>query len=61
MHPISIKQRSRCVTPIIYPASPAFVYNYRTKKDPNMKNMVEYCAQKNVPFTLEEEKYYKLL
>ena len=59
MHPISIKLRSS-VEPIKFPVSPAFVHNYKTKKGIKMENMVDFCAKQNIPFSLEEQNFYKV-
>lgn len=59
MHPISLKQR-QSVKPIKLPISPAFVHNYKTKKEVKIDNMVDFCAKRNIPFTLEELNFYKV-
>jgi hypothetical protein len=42
------------------PISPAFVNNYSVAKPPKLKPIVEFCAQKNIPFIEEEVRYYKI-
>jgi hypothetical protein len=42
------------------PISPAYVHNYRTKKEIKITPIVNYCSQRDIPFSSEEEIFYKL-
>lgn len=43
-----------------FPVSPAFVHNYSTSKAVQLKPVHTFCSQNNIPFSAEEDKYYKL-
>jgi hypothetical protein len=44
-----------------YPKSPAFTApKAKHKKDLKVKPVLDYCTQKNIPFKLEEDLYYKI-
>ena len=48
------------MVPINMPISPAYVHNYRTKKPIKITPMVDYCSHRDIPFSSEEEIFYKL-
>ena len=43
-----------------FPASPAFVNNYKNTKEEKLNKLVDFCKAKNIPFKDEEERFYKL-
>lgn len=44
-----------------YPKSPAFTAPIaKKKKDKDVKPVLDYCTQKNIPFKIEEDLYYKI-
>lgn len=43
-----------------FPMSPSFVHNFNTAKEVNLKQVTAYCLEKNIPFSSEEDKFYKL-
>lgn len=52
-HPISIVRRSTAVKvdkELKLPISPAFINNYRLAREPNVKPIVDFCREKNIPF-----------
>ena len=61
--PVSIVNRKRAPTQehdLKLPISPAFVNNFRTAKQPDIKPVVQYCTQQNIPFKKEEGRFYKI-
>jgi hypothetical protein len=62
-HPFGVKTRKTnegLARQITFPASPAFVNNYKMHKDPNVPKMTDVVAKKNIPFNVEEQCYYKI-
>ena len=51
--PVIMMKRSRAMptdNQLHLPISPAFVNNYRTAKEPDVKPIVDFCREKNIPF-----------
>jgi hypothetical protein len=62
-HPISKVERPKVHNEeknLQLPISPAFVNNYSLAKTPKLKPIVEFCQQKNIPFKIEETRFYKI-
>ena len=62
-HPISKIDRTKACEPektLRFPISPAFVNNYSLAKQPKLKPLVDFCQQKNIPFKIEESRFYKI-
>jgi hypothetical protein len=62
-HPISTIERKpapESERKLRFPISPAFVNNYSLAKMPKLKPIVEFCTQKNIPFKVEESRFYKI-
>ena len=47
-------------TNLSMPISPAFVNNYKLWKDPDTTPILDYCRSRNIPFKIEESRFYKL-
>ena len=45
---------------ISFPISPSFVHNYTTAKSVKLKQAQKVCTENNIPFCVEEDKFYKL-
>ena len=43
-----------------FPASPAFVNNFKQNKEQSLNKIVEYCLKKNIPFEDQEDRFYKV-
>ena len=62
-HPVSKIDRTKAPEPeesLRFPISPAFVNNYSLAKQPKLKPIVDFCQQKNIPFKIEESRFYKI-
>lgn len=62
-HPVSKIERTKAPAPetaLRFPISPAFVNNYSLAKPPTLKPIVDFCQQKNIPFKVEESRFYKI-
>ena len=62
-HPFNLTSRSPGVNiakKLNFPASPAFVYNYKKHVDPKLPLVTDVLSSKNVPLNLEEQTFYKI-
>ena len=55
-----IKRDNKAGKGLSFPISPSFVHNYATVKEVKLKTAQAYCSEKNIPFSSEEDKFYKL-
>lgn len=61
--PISILKRTKAPEAeksLNLPISPAFVNNFRIAKKPEVKPVLDFCKEKNIPFKSEESRFYKI-
>lgn len=61
--PVSILKRTKAPQAeknLNFPISPAFVNNFKIAKKPDVKPVLEFCKEKNIPFKSEESRFYKI-
>jgi len=55
-----VKRDTKQQAHLSYPISPSFVHNYNTAKPVKLQQASTFCVEKNIPFTAEEDKFYKI-
>lgn len=55
-----LKRDTKAGQGLSFPISPSFVHNYATVKEVKLKQASTFCSEKNIPFSAEEDKFYKL-
>lgn len=58
-HPCKLIKRDPTCKPQSFPISPSFVHNYSKVKQIKLKPSQEFCKERNIPFSCEEDKFYK--
>lgn len=55
-----LKREAKDIGKLKFPISPNFVQNYNTTRSVNLKKMTDFCTEKNIPFSSEENKFFKV-